>query len=121
MDAVGENSTRTLVKLSKVVDQILVVGFIALNESQKWRNRYRYNKALVIRGFCERIKYNGTFSTEARYDTIRTVLIIAVNERLDIQPVFLNGFVKEEIYIKQPEEFNGGTNRVCKLRKSLYG
>jgi len=33
----------------------------------------------------------------------------------------LNGIVKEELYMRQPEDFEKGENLVCKLNKSFYG
>ena len=41
--------------------------------------------------------------------------------QFDIKAAFLYGSLKEDIYMKQPEGFNDGTTRVCKLLKSLYG
>jgi hypothetical protein len=41
---------------------------------------------------------------------------------VDISSALLNGDLDEEIYMKQPEGFHeGGSNNVCKLKKSLYG
>ena len=36
---------------------------------------------------------------------------------------FLNGFIKEELYMMQPEGFvnHKGTNKICKLQWSIYG
>ena len=36
---------------------------------------------------------------------------------------FLNGFLKEKLYMMQPEGFVDpkGANRVCKLQRSIYG
>ena len=36
---------------------------------------------------------------------------------------FLNGFVKEELYMMQPEGFVNpkGSNKLCKLQRSIYG
>ena len=36
---------------------------------------------------------------------------------------FLNGFLKEELYMIQPEGFVNpkGANKVCKLQRSIYG
>ena len=36
---------------------------------------------------------------------------------------FLNGFLKQELYMMQPESFVGpkGANKVCKLQRSIYG
>nr|GFB50796.1 uncharacterized mitochondrial protein AtMg00810-like [Tanacetum cinerariifolium] len=42
---------------------------------------------------------------------------------MDIKTVFLNGKLKEEVYISQPEGFVNQDNpsHVCKLKKDLYG
>jgi len=42
---------------------------------------------------------------------------------MDVKTAFLNGNLEEEIYMTQPEgcEVLGQENKVCKLRKSLYG
>ena len=36
---------------------------------------------------------------------------------------FLNGFLKEELYMMQPEGFVDlkGANKVCKLQRTIYG
>ena len=36
---------------------------------------------------------------------------------------FLNGFIKEELYMMQPEGFVNpkGANKICKLQRSIYG
>ena len=36
---------------------------------------------------------------------------------------FLNGFLKEELYMMQPEGFVNpkGANKLCKLQRSIYG
>ena len=40
---------------------------------------------------------------------------------MDIKGVYLNGILQETVYMKQPEGFEDGTGRVCKLIKTLYG
>ncbi|UYV60529.1 hypothetical protein LAZ67_1001422 [Cordylochernes scorpioides] len=88
----------------------------------------RYKARLVAKGFAQKkgIDYEETFSPVARHDTIRTLLAIAANEDLklvqfDIKTAFLYGDLQDQIYIKQPEGFNNGTDLVWKLKKSLYG
>ena len=36
---------------------------------------------------------------------------------------FLNGFIKEELHMMQPEGFVNpkGANKICKLQRSIYG
>ena len=42
---------------------------------------------------------------------------------MDVKTAFRNGFLKEELYMMQPEGFVGpkGANKVCKLQQSIYG
>ena len=43
--------------------------------------------------------------------------------QMDVKTVFLNRFIKEELYMMQPEGFLNpkGANKVCKLQRSIYG
>ena len=42
---------------------------------------------------------------------------------MDVKTAFLNGFLKEELYMTQREGFVDpkGPNKVCKLQRSIYG
>ena len=42
---------------------------------------------------------------------------------MDVKSAFLNGVLKEEVYVEQPlgYEIDGQEHKVCKLKKSLYG
>ena len=43
--------------------------------------------------------------------------------QMDVKTAFLNGFLKEELYMMQPEGFVDpkGANKVCKLQQPIYG
>ena len=43
--------------------------------------------------------------------------------QIDVKTAFLNGFLKEELYIMQPKGFVNpkGANKVCKLDRPIYG
>ncbi|CAI7741041.1 unnamed protein product [Closterium sp. NIES-54] len=42
-------------------------------------------------------------------------------EQMDVKTAFLYGVVDEEIYMKQPEGYDDGSGRVCRLNKAIYG
>ncbi|UYV76870.1 hypothetical protein LAZ67_14002267 [Cordylochernes scorpioides] len=90
----------------------------------------RYKARLVAKGYSQKygIDYEETFAPVVRHSTIRTVLALAVEydllvHQMDVQSAFLNGDVKEEIYMTQPENFESKKypRRVCKLKKAIYG
>lgn len=90
-------------------------------------NVERYKARLVAQGFSQKygIDYDQIFSPVGRPETFRLILVVAgvkkfMLKQFDIQTAFLNGNLKEEIYMKQPEGFNSGPD-VYRLRKSLYG
>ena len=41
----------------------------------------------------------------------------------DVKTTFLNGFIKEELYMMQPGGFVNpkSANKICKLQRSIYG
>lgn len=88
----------------------------------------RFKARLVARGFNQQfgVDYNETFSAVVRFTSIRTILAVAANRRMklkqfDIKTAFLNGKLDDVVYMKQPIGFSDGTDKVCRLIKSLYG
>ncbi|WVZ50031.1 hypothetical protein U9M48_001330 [Paspalum notatum var. saurae] len=89
------------------------------------------NKArLVAQGFCQKegIDYEETFAPVARLEAIRILLAFAASkgfklQQMDVKSAFLNGFIEEEVYVRQPPDFESArfSDRVYKLRKALYG
>lgn len=80
---------------------------------------------LVAKGFQEETLFN-VYSPVARMPTIRMMLSQAVQnnmymKQLDVPTAFLNGFLKEEVYIKPPLGVKVQNGIVLKLNRSLYG
>lgn len=91
-------------------------------------NCARLKARLVARGYSQRegIDFNLTFSPVVRYTSIRFLMAMAVKfgwkiDQMDVVTAFLHGDISETIYMHQPEVFDDGSGRVCKLNKSLYG
>ncbi|GJY33372.1 retrovirus-related pol polyprotein from transposon TNT 1-94 [Tanacetum coccineum] len=89
------------------------------------------NKArLVTQGYNQQegINYDETFAPVARLEAIRILLAFAtymnfIVYQMDVKSAFLNGKLKEEVYVEQPPGFESSEfpNHVCKLDKALYG
>lgn len=82
----------------------------------------RYKAWLVAKGYVQKqgIDYDESFSPVDRFDTVRAVLSVAANEQLelaqfDVKTAFLYEHLDEEVYMRQPDGYEDGTNRVCKL------
>ena len=84
---------------------------------------------VVAKGCSQRpgVDFKDLFSPTPRPPAIRLVLALAGMlghhlRSVDISNAFTNGDLEEEIYMLQPEGFHeGGPNKVCRLKKSLYG
>ena len=90
----------------------------------------RYKARIVAKGFTQSfgIDYQETFAPVAKLNTVRILLSLAVNldwplHQLDVKNAFLNGDLTEEVYMEIPPgmETPATAQKVCRLRKSLYG
>ncbi|GKE35523.1 retrovirus-related pol polyprotein from transposon TNT 1-94, partial [Tanacetum coccineum] len=89
------------------------------------------NKArLVTQGFRqeEGINFEESFALVARIEAICIFIANAAHKnmmiyQMDVKTAFLNGELKEEVYVSQPEGFVDQDNpsHVYKLKKALYG
>jgi hypothetical protein len=89
------------------------------------------NKArLVAKGYSqvEGLHFDETFALVARLESIHILLAYATHHgfklyQVDIKSAFLNGPIKEEVYVEQSPGFESEEypNHVYKLHKALYG
>jgi reverse transcriptase-like protein len=125
LDQLGKTGTWELV--DKPSDAIPV--------SNKWvfdkkRNKagkiIKYKARLVAKGCSQRpgYDYQETFLPVVQMETIRAILSMVPIKKLKIQQMdvkgaYLNGILKEKVYMRQPEGYDDGTGRVCLLIKTL--
>lgn len=88
----------------------------------------RFKARLVARGYAQvhGIDYDETFSPVVRHTSLRILFALSVNVgyqiyQMDAVTAFLQSELQETIYMKQPEGYADGSDRVCLLKKSIYG
>lgn len=90
----------------------------------------RYKARLVAKGFTQEygVDYVETFAPVAKLNTVRIIFSIAVNLdwklfQLDTKNAFLNGELKESVFMDIPPGYKTEQNKsmICKLKKSIYG
>ena len=95
-----------------------------------FRSIVRNKARLVCKGYAqiEGLDFDETFAPVARLEAIRMFLAYACHKQfkvyqMDVKSYFLNGDLKEEVYMEQLEGFQLSNNPdiVCKLKKALYG
>ncbi|GJR12426.1 retrovirus-related pol polyprotein from transposon TNT 1-94 [Tanacetum coccineum] len=122
----AEMLTRAIAKQlsAALAYECLFVDFLSEKEPKK------VSKALKHPGWVDQegIDYDETFAPVVRLEAIRIFLAFAtymnfIVYQMDVKSAFLNGKLKEEVYVKQPLGFesNEFLNHVCKLDKALYG
>ena len=90
----------------------------------------RNKSRLVVQGYNqeEGIDCDETFAPIARMETIRILIAFAAFMgfklfQMDVKSAFINGYLKEEVFVKKPPGFEDidQPNHVLKLDKALYG
>nr|XP_009767581.1 PREDICTED: uncharacterized protein LOC104218715 [Nicotiana sylvestris] len=90
----------------------------------------RNKERLAVQGYSheEGIDYDETFALVARLEAIRLRIVFAAYieftlHQMDVKSAFLSGYLKEEVFVKQPSGFESKEclNHVYKLDKALYG
>ena len=93
-------------------------------------NIIRYKGRLVAQGFSQKpgIDYSndGTFAPVMWFESLCTLLALTAVQnwklrQFDIKGAYLHGTLHETIYMRQPEGFDDGSGRVCRLIQPIYG
>jgi hypothetical protein len=90
----------------------------------------KHKARLVAKGYVQKegIDFSEVFAPVARLESVRLLLTIAAHRswevhHMDVKSAFLNGELKEAVYVQQPPGFNDDNNpdKVLRLHKALYG
>nr|GEU41463.1 putative ribonuclease H-like domain-containing protein [Tanacetum cinerariifolium] len=102
-----------------------------------WKNKKDENQTvirnkarLVAKGYAQEkgIDFEESFASVARLEAVRIFVAYAAHKsftiyQMDVRTDFLNGPLKEEVYVAQPDGFiyPDHPEKVYRLRKALYG
>ncbi|CAH2207849.1 jg3075, partial [Pararge aegeria aegeria] len=127
LDSLLKNNTWDLVPRPKGKN-IVDCKWIFTIKHDEFGKPLRYKARLVARGFSQEYltDYNETFAPVARIASFRFIISFAnqfnlLVHHMDVKTAFLNGKLKEEIFMTVPEGVFNKNNYVCKLNKSIYG
>ena len=90
----------------------------------------KFKEILVSKCYSQQegIDFEETYELVAKLNTIRLLVSLATKHnwrihQLDVKYSFLNGDLKEEVYLVQSEGFvqKGQEQLVCRLKKAIYG
>ncbi|XP_017415990.1 uncharacterized protein LOC108326897 [Vigna angularis] len=110
--------------------QVIGTKWVFRNKMDDSSEIIKNKEKLVAKGYSqeEGIDYNETYAPVGRLEAIRILLAIALVMRfklyqMDVRSAFLNGYIKEEVFIEQPPSFHDYEypDHVFKLKKALYG
>ena len=89
----------------------------------------RHKARWVAKGYTQTygVDYQETFAPVAKMNTVIILMLMVAHYnwkllQYDVKNAFLHSDLDEEIYMNIPSGFEGDTcNKVCKLKKALYG
>jgi hypothetical protein len=124
------NNVWVLVEKPKECRNVIGTKWIFKNKQDEHEIVVRNKERLVAQGFSqvEGIDFGETYTPVACLQSIRILLAYATHhnfklQQMDVKSAFLNGPLKEEVYVKKPPGFEdlNFPNHVYKLYKVLYG
>ena len=90
----------------------------------------KFKARLVAKGYSQQegIDFEETYAPVAKLNNIILLVALATKHNwrihhFDVKSAFLNGDLKEEVYLVHPEGFmqKGQEKLVCRLKKAIYG
>nr|GEV15489.1 hypothetical protein [Tanacetum cinerariifolium] len=109
---------------------VLRLKWLWKNKKDEDQTVIRNKARLVAKGYAqeEGIDFKESFAPVARLEAVRIFIAYAAHKsfpiyQIDVKTAFLNGSLKEEVYVAQPDGFVSPDHpeKVYRLRKALYG
>ncbi|GJW53960.1 retrovirus-related pol polyprotein from transposon TNT 1-94 [Tanacetum coccineum] len=109
---------------------VIKLKWLWKNKKDKDQTVIRNKARLVAKGYAqeEGIDFEESFALVARLEAVRNFVAYAAHKsfpiyQMDVKTAFLNGSLKEEVYVAQPDRFVDPDHpeKVYRLRKALYG
>ena len=129
MSSMASNGIWDLVELP---NRVKAIGckWVFKTKKDSLGNIEKYKARLIAKGFTQKegIDYKETFSLVSKKDSFHIIMALVTHfdlelQQIDVKTAFLNGDLKEEVYMILPKGFSSsdGQHLVCKLKKSIYG
>ena len=129
LDSINKNDVWDLVDLPKE-RKVIGCKWVLKKKLKVDGSLDKYKAKLVAKGFTQQpgIDFVDTYSPVAKFTSIRILMSVVAKmdlelHQLNVKMAFLNGELKEDIYMVQPDGFQvkGYAYKICKLKRSLYG
>ncbi|KAA0040148.1 UBN2 domain-containing protein [Cucumis melo var. makuwa] len=129
LKSMNDNKVWDLVKLLKESKRVGCKWVFKIKRDSNG-NIERYKARLVAKGYTQKdgIDYKETFSPVSKKDSLIIIMALVAHydlelHQMDVNTVFLNENLDEEVFMDQPEGFmvEGKEHMVCKLKRSIYG
>nr|GEV49158.1 Gag-Pol polyprotein [Tanacetum cinerariifolium] len=132
---IGETSSVYRLRVWEFVDKpfgktVIRLKWLWKNKKDEYQTVIRNKARLVAKGYAqeEGIDFEESFAPVARLEAVWIFIAYAAHKSFliyqrDVKTVFLNGPLKEEVYVAKPDGFVDPDHpeKVYRLRKALYG
>ncbi|GKA96310.1 retrovirus-related pol polyprotein from transposon TNT 1-94, partial [Tanacetum coccineum] len=129
------NPEMCMFALTELIDKpfgknVIKLKWLWKNKKDEDQTVIRNKERLVAKGYAqeEGIDFQESFAPVARLEAVRIFVAYAAHKsfpiyQMDVKTAFLNGPLKEEVYVVQPDGFVDPDHpeKVYRLRKTLYG
>lgn len=126
LNSLKQNNTWKLVERPKNKN-VIGCKWVFKLKKDKTGEVEKYKARLVAQGFTQKFgDFSETFSPVLKLTSFRVLTSLAVQhdfaiEHLDITTAYLNSELSEEIYMEAPECIQFEGDKVCLLKRSIYG